>query len=428
MKPQHTRRILLHVLPSLCCLAAVLTICHSASAALVPISPITATGSASLPGVDRNVDATVGGFSFTTGLSVGTGAADPDTGLVFPQHTMSPDNPGDPPCCAPPLQPANMWLGIGSNVNITWDLGSVATLDRMWVYNYNEFNLTIRGSQSTGDVSTSIDGVGFTPLAVASNVALAQAPGADDYDTPDVIDLDLTSARYVRFENLTHFPGAANTGLSEVVFFEETVVPPVPVSVVNGSFEDPAWTTVPDPNFSYPDAPAGWTATTGFSARYHAGTGYVDPTDGDAAFSLEGNPINVATGTGLYQDLGTMQTGETYTLFADVLGETSWPSSYRISFVKVTDGAELAAITEGDFPVAKKGNPGDSVAVTMDYTARASDAGHALRVLIETPQNVGYLRTGVDNVHVTVVPEPSTLILALLGIVALAGVRIRRRN
>ena len=178
---------------------------------------------------------------------------------------------------------------------------------------------------------------------------------------------------------------------------------PVPISLLNGSFEEPQWGTPGDGGMTYPNPPTGWTSTTGFTARYHAGTGYVDPTDGDAAFSLEGNP---GVDTGLYQDLGTMgHAGEIYTFSADLLGEASWPSKYKISFVNATDGAELAAITHADFPVTLKGLPGDTVSVAMNYTALASDAGDTLRVLIEAfDDEANFYRTGVDNVDVVKTP------------------------
>ena len=78
---------------------------------------------------------------------------------------------------------------------------------------------------TTGDVSTSLDGVNFTPLPSASNVALTRAPGVDGYDTPDVVSLGGVQAQHVRFANL--LPHASTlVGFSEMIFFEEPIPEP----------------------------------------------------------------------------------------------------------------------------------------------------------------------------------------------------------
>ena len=190
---------------------------QAAVAAPTPISPITATANSEFTNDGRLASKTVGGFDFTTGLSAGTGPVDPDTGLVFPQHVSAPNNPG------------NLWfVWLTNNVSpgiITYDLGAVKTVDRAWIWNYNEINLTNRGAATTGTVETSLDGVNFSPLAIASNVPLTQADGFDGYDTPDVVDFGGTDAQFVRLTVTNFIPGGF-TGLSEVIFFEEEIPEP----------------------------------------------------------------------------------------------------------------------------------------------------------------------------------------------------------
>ena len=204
-------------LSSLAAVAAVLSLLSQAAlAAPMPISPITATASTEwISGGDtRTASDTVGGFNFTTGLSQGAGPVDPDTGLVFPIHDAF---------------VGNMWLSNNEvPADITFNLGAAFNVDRVWIWNYDEGSNT-RGATTTGDVSTSLNGVDFTPLLSSSNVALTIAPGAIDYDTPDVVDLGGTFAQYIRFSNLDNFPGSDDfVGLSEVIFFEADNVIPEP--------------------------------------------------------------------------------------------------------------------------------------------------------------------------------------------------------
>jgi hypothetical protein len=102
-------------------------------------------------------------------------------------------------------------------------------LDRVWIWNYNEADgppYTLRGAATTGTVETSLDNSIWTPLPSASNLVLTQAPGADGYDTPDVVPLGGTSAQYVRFLGLNSYPDAETfVGLAEVIFFESDPIP-----------------------------------------------------------------------------------------------------------------------------------------------------------------------------------------------------------
>ncbi len=113
-------------------------------------------------------------------------------------HSVAPDgtmwlNAGNG-CCgdaADPLQPG---------AEIAFDFGSVVTLDRMKIWNYNEIlpdrsDLLGRGAR-IADVSVSSDGVSYSLLL--EDVELAMAPGATDVDFGQVIDLLGAEAQYVK--------------------------------------------------------------------------------------------------------------------------------------------------------------------------------------------------------------------------------------
>ena len=151
---------------------------------------------------------------------------------------------------------------------------------------------------------------------------------------------------------------------------------------------------------------------------------------------------------GVQQDLGTMDNeGDKYDLAATVYGHvhsdqntiwgTTWENCdaamYRIVFYNATDGVVLTDITEADFPVGFKGgylgSGPDSVAVSMEYTAQASDVGDTLRLLL-LPRDPGaglMSQVGVDDVTVVETPIPEPMTLALLGIGGLAALIRRRR-
>ncbi len=125
----------------------------------------------------------------------------------------------------------NMWLDTGngccggvSNIGpgntdpapqITWNLGSVYDVSNVRVWNYNEVNLTARGTAAT-DIYTSKDGVTYTFL---EHVTLNQAPGTETVDFSQIVPIN-TQAEFVRFTNMTAFPGTDNNflGLSAVQF------------------------------------------------------------------------------------------------------------------------------------------------------------------------------------------------------------------
>jgi hypothetical protein len=136
-------------------------------------------------------------------------------GLNGQTHTIVPD--------------AFMWLNNGVfaapndlEPEITFDLGSIQALDSMKVWNYNETlpnrpELLDRGV-GTADILVAGEDLVFTPFI--SGQAFDIAPGVDNVDFGQVIDLTGASARYVKFDILSNHGGDNNfVGLSEVQFF-----------------------------------------------------------------------------------------------------------------------------------------------------------------------------------------------------------------
>lgn len=126
-----------------------------------------------------------------------------------------------------------MWLNQGTFGNvpeeqfdldpyIVFDVGSEKSLEKMVVWNYNEFlpnraDLLARGVK-TADVLVAGEDLVFTPLI--TGLELTMAPGTDDVDFGQAVDLGGVVARYVKLDNLVSFSGEANfVGLSEVQIY-----------------------------------------------------------------------------------------------------------------------------------------------------------------------------------------------------------------
>ncbi len=127
-----------------------------------------------------------------------------------------------------------MWLNQGSFPNvppeqfdldpfIVFDVGAEKLLDRMVIWNYNEAlpgrdDLLVRGIK-TADILVAGEDKVFTTLITGQELTIA--PGTDDVDFGQIIDLTGTTARYIKLENLVNH-GAGNDfmGLSEVQIYE----------------------------------------------------------------------------------------------------------------------------------------------------------------------------------------------------------------
>ena len=173
---------------------------------------------------------------------------------------------------------------------------------------------------------------------------------------------------------------------------------------------------------------------------------YAAPTQGAQILALEGNYFNWESSPawsvdGVQQDVGTMTAGKTYSFGADLFsGDAGYGCFYTISLYDVSDSRELASIDESNFDPSLAGKK-QTVHASFNYTASAADQGDTLRLIMEGKAEGTYFsiaggaltgyanRTGIDNVTLTEsVPEPSTLLLAVLGSLGLVCYAWRKRN
>ena len=171
--------------------------------------------------------------------------------------------------------------------------------------------------------------------------------------------------------------------------------PPVPpgglgapdFQVRNGSFESPTLDGEADHRI-----PAGWNprGPRPYLRLASGAHGYPPAPDGRVMLALEGESEGV-----LYQDLGHMQAGKTYTLRAIVL-HSSGENAYRVSFVRKTGGTELAYISEQQVSPPEH----DSFPVGLSYTATDDDHGKWLRVSVSDNGSERATRTAIDAISI----------------------------
>ena len=142
------------------------------------------------------------------------------------------------------------WLSTNqANVSgqfLRFDLGAVAPLDRVRIWNYNQVYagapFTGRGMKDV-EIQFSNNGATFTTVLTTQ---FAQAPGVNAYPGFDVNLTGLGSARYVRIVALSNWNNNAPdaygnfVGLSEVMFFPSVpaAAPAVPVTLDGGNGND----------------------------------------------------------------------------------------------------------------------------------------------------------------------------------------------
>ncbi len=165
--------------------------------------------------IPASIHAVSSNLADTTGFDRTADYVVSGAGLVGQTHSINPE--------------ATMWLNNGVfavpndlEPEITFDLGSVQSLDSVKVWNYNETlpgrpELLGRGV-GTADISIADESLVFATLISAQ--AFDVAPGLDNVDFGQVIDLMGANARYVKFDVLSNHGGDNEfVGLSEVQFF-----------------------------------------------------------------------------------------------------------------------------------------------------------------------------------------------------------------
>ncbi len=197
--------------------------------------------------------------------------------------------------------------------------------------------------------------------------------------------------------------------------------------VVNGGFEAP--TPLAAGSYArFNSIPTGWqySGSNPYPLVGSGGFGYSAAADGTTMLAIESERNGL-----LYQDLGTLAAGTTYSFSAYMTSSTGI-NSYRISLFGDPNGAnnELAYITNANF------NPsaGTSQTIGFSYTATAADDGKLLRLGFSDNARTPFVngkvsRSAFDAVSVTAaapVPEPSSALLLALGIGGL--MQLKRRG
>jgi hypothetical protein len=139
----------------------------------------------------------------------------------------------------------DMWLtsantaGAYSNAYVVFDLGSMHTLQKVKVYNYNERGgtpaATGRGVQRA-DIQAAGDDLAFTN--VIAGQTFNKGPATDNVtDFGQTITLNNLQARYIRLNVITNYGGSGDykVGLSKVLFYDNTVPPIIKAATRNYS-------------------------------------------------------------------------------------------------------------------------------------------------------------------------------------------------
>lgn len=137
------------------------------------------------------------------------------------------------------------------------------------------------------------------------------------------------------------------------------------------------------------------------------------------------NPDPQNTGS-IYQDMGTMVAGLTYTITGTTLGGDAGALPWAATIRLASDGS-ASPTTVYAFDHVSLASQGEVGAFSISYTADAADAGNSLILsLTADPSGPGQARRGgVDNLMLTTIPEPMSAALLGAGLLGLALVRRR---
>jgi hypothetical protein len=110
--------------------------------------------------------------------------------------------------------PQTMWLGASSpDLRIEFELPDAVPIGALEIWNYNADWQTGSGIRKA-DVAVSPDGSSWQ--TVLRGADFVQAEGRDDYDNPVVLNLNVPSARKLRFENISSWDNKDKVGLSKI--------------------------------------------------------------------------------------------------------------------------------------------------------------------------------------------------------------------
>ena len=164
--------------------------------------------------------------------------------------------------------------------------------------------------------------------------------------------------------------------------------------VRNGGFEQPPLAGMEDMT-----VPAGWRfeGNRPYLRRAAGSAGYpADAAGGSVVMSLEGERHGL-----LYQDLGLMQSGVTYTFRATVMhaaGRNAW----RAAFARIDGGRRTELAWTGERKVAPPEH--GSFPVSFSYTATPQDGGRLLRLELSDNASGEPTRAALDDISVRAAP------------------------